>query len=502
VTSVNPAAAPRGAAAPAPPLQSSGQAPDARFADVLAGATDQSSGESAATSRDPRRRPPAQAWEALELLARQIALSADGAPRVAETRSSARSSQQAPGDTEMPPAPATDEDGHAPTTAVCLAPECAMQVALPNQAIDLPGSSNRPDPDAHTAAPAGSTVGDAGLFETREARQAEMDSPGIGDQGASAAQPEVLTVVDLEGADRPSDSRDGLPGESRPAATDAPGLDGAAHVAGPSAGGSSGADHAAAADSPGTAVAPTGIDRRDAHVPSAAGDTPVRAGGENAEQAANAPERPAAVRRTVAQARAIVERFKAHELQPEEPFTGIRPSARPVETARQRIPEKPDTLTPPTARFDLPGAPLPASTSVRAVEGTTAPSPVDADGTLETQIVRALRVQWGRQGGEATIQLKPEYLGNLTVSLRVDQGVVTAQLVAASAEVRQWIEANEPLLRQGLSQQQLDLDRLIVLDEEAEAAPGDARNPDREPRDEPRRPRSRRDPDATFEVLV
>jgi flagellar hook-length control protein FliK len=197
----------------------------------------------------------------------------------------------------------------------------------------------------------------------------------------------------------------------------------------------------------------------------------------------------------------MVERFKAHEPQTEVQSPVVRPAARPMETVRGRTTEKPDSLTPPTVRFDaLPSAP--AASTVRAVEGTPAPSGADVDGTLETQIVRALRMQWGRQGGEATIHLKPEYLGNLTVSLRVEQGVVTAHLIASSAEVRQWIEANEPLLRQGLAQQHLDLDRLTVIEEESDADVGDREHGGRERRDEPRRPPTRRDLDATFEVLV
>ena len=70
---------------------------------------------------------------------------------------------------------------------------------------------------------------------------------------------------------------------------------------------------------------------------------------------------------------------------------------------------------------------------------------------LQNQIVQAMRVQWNGGIGDAQIRLQPAYLGDLAISLKVENGAVTAHLAASSAEVRQWIEANESSLRQGLA---------------------------------------------------
>lgn len=135
---------------------------------------------------------------------------------------------------------------------------------------------------------------------------------------------------------------------------------------------------------------------------------------------------------------------------------------------------------------------------------------------LPRQIVHSIRLQALAGGGEAHVRLRPEYLGELTVAVKVERGAVTAALHAETPAVRQWIESNEASLRQGLAEHGLHLDKLTILDEapQPESAPQDRRDRAREEQSRheqsrheqsrqqtPRRPRPEAGT-ATFEVIV
>jgi flagellar hook-length control protein FliK len=91
------------------------------------------------------------------------------------------------------------------------------------------------------------------------------------------------------------------------------------------------------------------------------------------------------------------------------------------------------------------------------------PATSNADGASLTQsIVQTLRFQAREGGGEARIQLRPEYLGELTVSLRVNGGAVSAVLHADSPAVRSWIEDHQQDLRAALEDQGLTLHELAI----------------------------------------
>ena len=115
------------------------------------------------------------------------------------------------------------------------------------------------------------------------------------------------------------------------------------------------------------------------------------------------------------------------------------------------------------------------------------------------QIVQSIRLHAVQGTTEARVQLKPEHLGALNITLKVVQNQVTATIQADVAAVRQWIESHEASLRQALSEQGLELAKLVVHQDDQQAS-HDEQNGDR-PRRQPRR-RSWRDQDATFEVLV
>jgi flagellar hook-length control protein FliK len=142
-----------------------------------------------------------------------------------------------------------------------------------------------------------------------------------------------------------------------------------------------------------------------------------------------------------------------------------------------------------------------------AVANARTPSALDpvVEADLPRQIVQAMRLQWKEGVGEARIRLTPDYLGEVTVAIRVEHGSVTAALEASTPAVRQWIESHEPILRQALAEQGLHLDRLIVTDEpqQTSSEPEQRRqNGDEQHQPEPRARRRKPADDTTFEVIV
>jgi flagellar hook-length control protein FliK len=125
------------------------------------------------------------------------------------------------------------------------------------------------------------------------------------------------------------------------------------------------------------------------------------------------------------------------------------------------------------------------------------------DASLSRQIVQGIRLQWRGGTGEARVTLKPEYLGEVTIALRVERGGVTAHLNAETAQVRSWVAANEHLLREGLREQGLTLERLVVSDKSQERDDGGRgrQQPQQQPEEREPQPRTRRD-SGVFEIVV
>jgi flagellar hook-length control protein FliK len=126
--------------------------------------------------------------------------------------------------------------------------------------------------------------------------------------------------------------------------------------------------------------------------------------------------------------------------------------------------------------------------------------------SVHTQIVRSIRMQWTGGLGEARVTLRPEYLGEVTASVKVEHGVVTATLQADTPEVRRWMESHTATLRDALVDHGLRLDRLTVGEPERQAAPGDRQSkPRQQPQQQAPRQRARRetsDPTTPFEVTT
>ena len=129
-----------------------------------------------------------------------------------------------------------------------------------------------------------------------------------------------------------------------------------------------------------------------------------------------------------------------------------------------------------------------------------APSTNTAD-----QIVQAIRLQWARGGGEAHIRLEPHQFGDMTVSVRVDQGQVVARLHTDTPVIREWLQANQQLLRQSLSEHNLTLSRLEVSEPNNDTRQGTSRNgQDQQAEREGKPSRRPKSPDTgeTFEILI
>lgn len=125
---------------------------------------------------------------------------------------------------------------------------------------------------------------------------------------------------------------------------------------------------------------------------------------------------------------------------------------------------------------------------------------------VHTQIVKSMRMQW--QGGvsEAKVTLRPEYLGEVTASIKVEHGVVTASLHADTPEVRRWMESHTTTLRDALAEHGLKLDRLTIAEPESQPAQGGRQSRPRQQKpQQPPRPRPQPEPsetDTAFDVIT
>jgi flagellar hook-length control protein FliK len=167
-----------------------------------------------------------------------------------------------------------------------------------------------------------------------------------------------------------------------------------------------------------------------------------------------------------------------------------------------------------TAGFDrrstktaaVPAIYLTEAGSVDAAVRQSAPSSVptvtlpNEDGVMSS-IVQSMRLQMRDGVGTAVVHLEPDYLGAVSISLRVENGVVTASLHAENPQVRAWMEANTPLLRESLAGQGLSLDRLLVTDERIADDQSQGRRQGQE-QEQQAQQRPRRNGAATFEVVV
>ena len=123
------------------------------------------------------------------------------------------------------------------------------------------------------------------------------------------------------------------------------------------------------------------------------------------------------------------------------------------------------------------------------------PAPDTAD-----RIVQSLKLQVQRGGGDAVLHLQPDHLGPVAISLRVENGSVSAVITAEHPGVAEWLQSNQQSLRDGLQESGLHLERFVV--QRDGQPPSDRQR--REWAESRRRDFRRRlpQPDSTFEISM
>jgi flagellar hook-length control protein FliK len=89
----------------------------------------------------------------------------------------------------------------------------------------------------------------------------------------------------------------------------------------------------------------------------------------------------------------------------------------------------------------------------------------DADADVATQIVRSIRTSLKDGIGEARVRLRPDYLGEVRIELKVEGDRVSAVLQVERADVRQQVEQGSQSLRSTLAAQGLHLEELTVRED-------------------------------------
>jgi flagellar hook-length control protein FliK len=115
----------------------------------------------------------------------------------------------------------------------------------------------------------------------------------------------------------------------------------------------------------------------------------------------------------------------------------------------------------PSHVFAIPGVATTTSHAVTATVEAHAATPALAAENID-RLVRAMHVNVRSGVMEATVTLRPEHFGEVTIQLRVDGTNVTALVQTESSGVRQWLESQEQAIRNGLAAHGLELDRLVV----------------------------------------
>ena len=160
------------------------------------------------------------------------------------------------------------------------------------------------------------------------------------------------------------------------------------------------------------------------------------------------------------------------------------------------------------ARVSGPAAPLPL-TLADATSGMAQPppgpspagpysmmTPEERAGNLG-RLVQSMRVLVRDGISEAVVRLRPEHLGEVSISLRLDGRSVSAVVRADTAGVREWLQSQHDVLRQGLALQGLDLEKLDVEPDDRRRGAG------HQDPEEPRRERPRdSDSEARFVVTA
>ena len=115
----------------------------------------------------------------------------------------------------------------------------------------------------------------------------------------------------------------------------------------------------------------------------------------------------------------------------------------------------------PAPVFVIPAVATPTAYAVTATVEAHGATPALPPENVD-RLVQAMHVNVRSGVMEATVTLRPEHFGEVTIQLRVDGTNVTALIQTESSGVRQWLESQEQAIRNGLAAHGLELDRLVV----------------------------------------
>lgn len=107
-------------------------------------------------------------------------------------------------------------------------------------------------------------------------------------------------------------------------------------------------------------------------------------------------------------------------------------------------------------------SPANGTAAANTVEATPNPAPFTDVHQVADQIIEQTKIITKPQNTEMIIKLRPEHLGELTLKVAVENGVVNASFHSNNAEVRNIIEASLPQLKQELSNTGLKVDNVSV----------------------------------------
>jgi flagellar hook-length control protein FliK len=137
-----------------------------------------------------------------------------------------------------------------------------------------------------------------------------------------------------------------------------------------------------------------------------------------------------------------------------------------------------------------------------AASGPTLPGNTPAlpnEHDVNLQILQSMRMQFRDGIGEAVLKLKPEHLGSVSISLKVENGGLKANVQADMPAVRQWLESQQDTLRSALSEHGLRLDQFDV---EPDAQRQQADEEGRREQSRKRHAQKREAEQPVFEVVV
>ncbi len=81
---------------------------------------------------------------------------------------------------------------------------------------------------------------------------------------------------------------------------------------------------------------------------------------------------------------------------------------------------------------------------------------------IMAQVVQKAELMFTNKLSELKIDLKPEFLGRLTIKVTVEEGIVTARFIAENQQVKHMLETNLHTLRQNLESQGIRVERTEV----------------------------------------